>query len=229
VSAYAILDARKATDHSDRETGPPLGDLLRRARSRDSAAWDGLVTRLGKMVLHTACAVGLRPADAADAAQLTWMRLLEHIHDIREPEHLPGWLKITARREALRIATSASRYVLYAEPDTSHRARASLTVTDSYPVEGDYSPAVAGALAQLPPQYEKLLRLLMDDTCPSYAQVAGKLGLPVGSIGPMRMRALTMLRRALGLPDQAGQVIDARGAFERAGCDGGFEPVGSAA
>jgi DNA-directed RNA polymerase specialized sigma24 family protein len=34
----------------------------------------------------------------------------------------------------------------------------------------------------------------MSDTCPSYGEVAKILRLPVGSIGPMRMRALRALR-----------------------------------
>ena len=31
--------------------------------------------------------------------------------------------------------------------------------------------------------------------CPSYTEIAETLNLPIGSIGPMRMRALQMLRR----------------------------------
>ena len=180
------------------------------------------------MVLHTARAAGLQPTDAADAAQLTWLRLLEHMHEIRQPEHLPGWLKVTARREALRVATRGKRHVLYAELDTSHAGGPSPAVADSYPVEGDYSPAVTAALAQLPPRCAKLLRLLMDEDCPSYAEVAGKLGL-LGSIGPMRMRALTMLRQVLGHAGQPDELPSGPGAFRRA-CPGSeTEPLAAAA
>jgi hypothetical protein len=37
-------------------------------------------------------------------------------------------------------------------------------------------------LTRLPPTHQRLIRLLMSDTCPSYLEVAEKLGLPVGSI-----------------------------------------------
>src|ERR1700733_4492489 len=97
--------------------GQPLGELLYRAAEKDWAAWDELVKRFGHLVLHTASSIGLKRSEAADAAQLTWLRLLEHVSEIREPEHLPGWLAVTARREALRIALSSKRYVLCAEPD----------------------------------------------------------------------------------------------------------------
>jgi RNA polymerase sigma factor (sigma-70 family) len=174
-----------------------LGELLDRAGAKDWAAWDELVKRFGHLVLHTASAIGLRRTEAADAAQLTWLRLLEHIREIREPEHLPAWLAVTARREAIRIALAAKRYVLCAEPDMDYGKRRNRAVVDVYSIEGDYSPIVEAALSGLSPRYEKLLRLLMSDNCPSYTEVAERMGIPVGSIGPMRMRALQILRRSL--------------------------------
>jgi RNA polymerase sigma factor (sigma-70 family) len=186
-----------ANGHQDGQRGGPIGDLLRRAAAKDWSAWDELVKRFGQLVLHAASTIGLKPSDAADAAQLTWLRLFEHITEIREPDHLPGWLTVTARRESLRIAMGAKRYVLCAEPDTDYGKGRDCSVTDVYPVEGDYSSALESALAQLPPRYEKLIRILMCDSCPSYAEVAQLMDLPIGSIGPMRMRALHMLRRTL--------------------------------
>ncbi|HEY2579369.1 MAG TPA: sigma-70 family RNA polymerase sigma factor [Streptosporangiaceae bacterium] len=188
-----------ADRQQNRRRGCDLDELLHRAARRDWAAWDELVKRFGRMVLYTAGAVGLNASDSSDAAQLTWLRLHEHIHEIREPEHLPAWLAVTARREALRIAFGAKRYVLCAEPDTVHNTRYRWSTTDVYPVEGDYSPAVEAALSNLPTRYEQLLRLLMCDDCPSYTEVAEKMSIPIGSIGPMRMRALQILRQALEL------------------------------
>ena len=100
----------------------------------------------------------------------------------------------------------AKRYVLCAEPDTDYGSRHGWAVTDSYPVEGDYSPAVEAALGSLPTRYEQLLRLLMSEDCPSYTEVAERMSIPIGSIGPMRMRALQILRRSLDFPGQDPQV-----------------------
>ncbi len=176
-----------------------LAELARHAAKKDWVAWRELVKRFGNLVHHAASMIGLNPADAADVAQLTWIRLYEHLEEIREPEHLPAWLAVTARREALRIAHRSKRYVLCAEPDTDYGIANACAVIDRYPVEGDYSPDVEAALSSLPEQYEQLLRLLMCEDCPRYAEVAERLGIPIGSIGPMRMRALRLLRRALEL------------------------------
>jgi RNA polymerase sigma factor (sigma-70 family) len=187
--------------HRSGHRGHDLGELLRLAAKNDWAAWHEMVNRFGHLVMHTAGTAGLNSSDAADAAQLTWLRLHEHIHEIREPKHLPSWLAVTARREALRIALGAKRYVLCVEPDTDYGTARSSAVTDIYPVEGDYSPAVETALRNLPARYEQLLRLLMSEDCPSYTEVTKEMGIPIGSIGPMRMRALQILRQELEFAD----------------------------
>jgi RNA polymerase sigma factor (sigma-70 family) len=193
-------DYHSGRHRSDRR-GRDLGELLRLAAKNDWAAWHEMVKRFGHLVMHTACSTGLNSSDAADAAQLTWLRLHEHVHEIRQPERLPSWLAVTARREALRIALGARRYVLCAEPDTDYRTDHSWAVTDIYPVEGDYGPVVEATLRNLPARYEQLLRLLMSEDCPSYTEVSKQMGIPIGSIGPMRMRALQILRQELEFAD----------------------------
>jgi RNA polymerase sigma factor (sigma-70 family) len=200
TDAFAEDDA-DGRSHSSRY-GHELAELVRYAAKKDWVAWHELVKRFGYLVLHAASMIGLNSSDAADAAQLTWFRLYEHLEEIREPEHLPAWLAVTARREALRIAYGLKRYVLCAEPDTDYGIHHTCAVTDSYPIEGDYSPDIEAALCSLPPRYEQLLRVLMCEDCPRYTEVAEQLGIPIGSIGPMRMRALRLLRRALEVPDR---------------------------
>jgi DNA-directed RNA polymerase specialized sigma24 family protein len=150
--------------------------------------------RFGRLLLHTARSIGLNDSDAAEVAQLTWVRLWEHGHQIRDPECLPAWLTATARREGLRVALSGKRYMLCADPTTEYGEHVRATVIDVYPVDGEYEPLLEQALTRLPARYQKLIRLLMSDSCPSYTEVARKMDLPIGSIGPMRMRALQMLR-----------------------------------
>ena len=173
----------------------PVRELLDRAAERDWAAWNLLVSRFGRLVLRVGRRIGLSHADAADVAQLTWIRLLEHAHQIREPERLPAWLTSTARREAIRVAVDSKRYVLCADPTAENGAERRGSVHDAYPVDGDYGPELEEALSRLPVRYQQLLRLLTSDDCPSYAEIATRMRIPIGSIGPMRMRALEMLRR----------------------------------
>ena len=49
--------------------------------------------------------------------QNTWLRLLENLTKIDNPEALPGWLATTARREALGILRRRGRTVLTRDED----------------------------------------------------------------------------------------------------------------
>jgi RNA polymerase sigma factor (sigma-70 family) len=169
-----------------------LDALVRRAGSGDQAAWDILVARYSSLVWSVARAHRLAPADAADVAQTTWLRLVEHLGRLREPERLPAWLVTTARRECLRLLQLGRREY----PDT---------VTDNL-VDAQDAPVDAGLLAderdrtlwrcfrRLSEQCQLILRILMATPPPSYADVSAALGIPMGSIGPTRGRCLDRLR-----------------------------------
>src|SRR5262245_3580795 len=85
-----------------RKMGVDLGHLVRAAAQGDEAAWNAIVDRFQGLVWATVRAHRLSPADAADVAQTTWLRLVENLDRIRDPERLGGWLATTARRECLR-------------------------------------------------------------------------------------------------------------------------------
>jgi RNA polymerase sigma factor (sigma-70 family) len=197
VSTISLRKTARPTEgnrhHND--SGHSLEVLLGQALNSDWSAWKELESRYGHLLIHTARGVGLSHSDAADVAQLTWLRLWQHGRQIRDPECLPAWLAATARREALRVALSRKRYLLYADPTAEHSDGHRTAVHDVYAVDGEYEPSTEQALSRLPGRYQKLIRLLMSDSCPSYTEIAETLNLPIGSIGPMRMRALQMLRR----------------------------------
>lgn len=196
ASASVISGHRSHPDGPQALAGQSLEALLQAAcaTDEDPAAWNELNRRFGRLLLYTARKVGLNDSDAAEVVQQTWIRLWERGHQIRDPESLPAWLTATARRESLRVAISGKRYLLCADPATEHGERFPAAATDVYPIDGDYEPLLEQALTRLPPLQQQLIRLLMSDTCPSYGEVAELLRLPVGSIGPMRMRALRALR-----------------------------------
>jgi len=63
-------------------------DLLEAVAAGDQGAWEAIVERFSGLVWATARAHRLSQADAADVAQTTWLRLVEHLDAIREPEAL---------------------------------------------------------------------------------------------------------------------------------------------
>jgi RNA polymerase sigma factor (sigma-70 family) len=183
----------------------PAGELVRKATKGDERAWNELVRRFDTMILRVAQRSGLSAADAADARQATWVQLVRHADQVRDPDRIGGWLGTTARRESLRIATAATRQTVSADP----LAESGWIGTDTDDVEAivvrdQYDPALDRALDRLPVAYREVLELLTSDASPNYATVAKSLNLPQGSIGPMRIRALQMLRRDPGLRKRYG-------------------------
>jgi DNA-directed RNA polymerase specialized sigma24 family protein len=76
-----------------------LPSLVRAAAGGDSHAWKQLVERFADLVWSICRSYRLTDQDAADAVQLTWLHLLEHLDRIRDPQRLAGWLATTCRRE----------------------------------------------------------------------------------------------------------------------------------
>jgi RNA polymerase sigma factor (sigma-70 family) len=171
---------------------PTTTDLLRIAMGGDPAAWEQIVRRYEPAVAAMITTYRLQEADARDATQRTWLRMLECHQQIREPEALGGWLKTTARRECLRILAEQRR--IDPLPEVAEYADTAVDVERSV-VEIDQARHLRGLLATLPTRSFALISSLFQDDPPGYAQLSATTGIPVGSIGPTRARALLKLRR----------------------------------
>lgn len=170
----------------------PTTELLHIAVGGDPAAWEKIVRRFEPAVAAMITTYRLQEADARDATQRTWLRMLENHQQIREPEALGGWLKTTARRECLRILAEQKR--IDPLPEGAECVDTAVDVERSV-VELDQARHLRGLLATLPARSFALISSLFQDDPPGYAQLSAATGVPVGSIGPTRARALRKLRR----------------------------------
>ena len=180
-----------------------LALLVRAAAQGDEKAWEQLVERFTGLLWAVARAHRLPTSDAADVVQATWLRLLEHLDRIREPEHLGAWLATTARRECLRVLRGRETPVATQEEVVADDGADSPERTT---LRHERDALVQRALTSVSPRCSQLLRVLMASPPPSYAEVSAALAMPVGSIGPTRARCLDCLRKAslrLGVEDAA--------------------------
>lgn len=172
-----------------------MADAVRAAAAGDRAAWDALVTGFGRLVWSIAAAHRLGPADSAEVSQTTWLRLVENLDRISQPERLGGWLATTARRESLRLLRLRGREVL-TEDESRLEPDGDAPTPESVALDRDRDHRLWRAFAELPEKCRILLRLVVV-VAPPYAEVAEALDMPVGSIGPTRARCLERLRRLL--------------------------------
>jgi RNA polymerase sigma factor (sigma-70 family) len=180
--------------------GMPLDKLMRAAAAGDQTAWNELVERFQGLVWATARAHRLSHADAADVAQTTWLRLVEHLDRIRDPERLGGWLATTARNESLRLIRLGGRELSSDEADVFESPGGDAPELALLTEERD--TALWRAFRKLSEQCQTLLRLLVSQDEPSYEDVSAALDMPVGAIGPTRMRCLEKLRSFVTLDPQ---------------------------
>ena len=184
---------------ADPSPATAVAALLTAAAGGDERAWDGLVERFGSMIWAVARAHRLGDADAADVAQATWTALIGHLGQIRDPDRIGAWLATTARRESLRLLRHATANLPYGddlpEPEVVDEDPSAGLAT------GERDAALWRSFGRLREGDRALLRLLMADPAPTYEEISAALGIPVGSIGPTRARALTRLRRELGRDD----------------------------
>ena len=88
---------------------PSVTLLVRAAHDRERGAWEELVARYQGLVHAVVGSFRLQEADVADAVQNTWLRALERLDTVRDPQCLGGWLATVARRECLALLARASR------------------------------------------------------------------------------------------------------------------------
>jgi RNA polymerase sigma factor (sigma-70 family) len=165
--------------------------LVRAALGGDQDAWAALVAEFGAVVLGVARANRLSEADVADVAQTTWLRLVEHLGRIEDPERVGGWLATTAWRESARVLRGARLQIV---TDHVPEAPGEDDVTQRLETAERHA-AVRKAFRALRPRDRALLGLLVADPPPSYEQIGAILQMPVGSIGPTRARSLRRLSR----------------------------------
>jgi RNA polymerase sigma factor (sigma-70 family) len=170
--------------------------LVQAAAQGDRSAWDRLVDGYAGLVWATARNYRLSAGDTQDVTQTTWLRLVENVDRLSDPGRVGAWLATTARRECLRVLRQSRRTVLVDEWDDVVDVDPAVP-PDAGLVRLEESDAVHASLEQLAPAAQALVRLLMLDPPPSYAEVSAALGIPVGSIGPTRQRCLRKLRSLL--------------------------------
>lgn len=181
--------------------GRPLSDdsdlvvVVEQARAGESAAWEALVERFSGLVAAIARRCRLNEADVAEVCQTTWLRLVENLDRIEQPERIGAWLATTSRRESLRIAT---RQTVLSSADVVHLlADDEAEPLDAALLHDEQVLDIRMAAERLPERCQRLLGLLMGDDDLPYKEIAEQLSMPIGSIGPTRGRCLDHLRQLL--------------------------------
>lgn len=185
----------------------PMDDaaLVARCVAGDSKAWTVLVKRYQRLVYAIVRRTGLDDHAAADVFQTVFSRLVQHLPRIAEPARLQAWIVTTAKREALLQRKLGQRSVSMTSSTEEAQDGAEWDMADETPIAEQVLDdlqqvnRMRNALEQLDDRSRDLLLMLFrdEDDAVSYEEIARRLGMSVGSIGPTRARCLEKLRRLL--------------------------------
>lgn len=174
--------------------------LIEACRNGNESAWVALVDRYERLVYTVPSRYGLTPSEIDDVYQSVWLSLLRNLEKLREPDRVSAWLVTTARRECWErrrgadyertITTDFDDLIV----DPANEELPPEEVVSAYREHED----LRHAIEKLQDRCRRLLWFLyFDINIPSYADVADKLEMPIGSIGPMRARCLKKLRAVM--------------------------------
>ncbi|MGW4474571.1 RNA polymerase sigma factor [Nonomuraea sp. NPDC004354] len=177
-----------------------LEELVKLARDGNQWAWNSLLCRFLPLVQLIARRHGLQSQDAEDVNQVVWLKLLQHIKSIRNTRSLAGWIATTSRNECVNVIRRSRPLVLF--DDWPSFFDAAHTVSYDWIEEAaahERKRALARALKGLSSRHRQLLNLLVADPPLSYVEIGKRMGMPVGSIGPTRLRVIARLRESMGM------------------------------
>jgi RNA polymerase sigma factor (sigma-70 family) len=160
----------------------------------DDATWQSTVRRYERLLRSSARAVLRSDADVDEAVQRTWVLLLKNAARIQDPAALPGWLATTARREALAIVRAQQRTV--PTDDVADHIAPEDTDMAGGLMRLELRTALLRAVDTLPETQRQVVSAMLRGE-QSYDSLSQELGMPRGSLGPLRGRAIRSLRAQL--------------------------------
>jgi RNA polymerase sigma factor (sigma-70 family) len=136
-----------------------------------------------------------------DVLQDVWLRAFRALGTLQEPAAVGPWLVVMTRRESLRtLQRCVDEFV---SDDHSRFDRPVLTTPETELLARERAAELRAAIAALPTRQRRVIGTMLAVPGASYEEVAHALGLPVGSLGPTRGRALVRLRRDPRLVSEA--------------------------
>jgi RNA polymerase sigma-70 factor (ECF subfamily) len=170
-------------------------ELLASAKKGDQAAFVRLVEQYRRLVLSLAFQMTGSTADMDDLAQETFLRAYRNLGSFRGEASLKTWLvKIVMnlssnyrRSRKTQVGTEAAEALALASPVPGQDRRM---------LSDELRGQVRRAVVELPAHYRSVV-VLRDFQSLRYEEIAGALGIPVGTVMSRLAKARELLRAGL--------------------------------
>jgi RNA polymerase sigma factor (sigma-70 family) len=185
----------------------PLSDaeLFLECKNGSKKAWEALIRRFQRLIYTVPRRAGLSDDQAADVFQIVFTRAFENLNSISQPERIQAWLVTTAKRETLSILRQSRRTIAISDGDDDDDESSVSNIADEGALPDEIveqlqlQHELRAAVEKLDAKSQEFVKLvfLQDEPLP-YGEVAARLGISEGSIGPTRARCIEKLRAIMG-------------------------------
>lgn len=178
-------------------------DLIDACLRGEDEAWKELISRYQGLIYSVPRRMGLSPEDSSDVFQRVCILLYQRLSSVRDPRRLGGWLLTTASREAIRTSRRVRREIPIESGREDVESSVENDLVDPLPLADadreslERAQILRSAIAQLSGRCRTLLEAFLQEDSANYRDIAVRLGIPIGSIGPTRARCFAHLRELL--------------------------------
>lgn len=169
-------------------------DLVNACLTGDETAWASLIQRYQRLIYTIPLRFGMSPSAAEEIFQEVCLVLLQKLHTVRNQSRLSAWIVTVTRRACIQHWRQSAAILTFDEITNQNDDNHSDLEETLLDLERRHT--LQQAIEQLDERCHRLINaLFLTDPPPSYQEIAQDLGVPEGSIGPIRARCLEKLRQ----------------------------------
>lgn len=191
-----ILPATSWLSRGDKVAWENASDsqLIESCLSGQEDAWGALIQRYSRLIYTIPLRFGFSKMVADEIFQETCLILLENLESLHQKDRVRSWLVTVCRRVCIQHLRQKKEMQSLEAMTLDGR----FPPLDSELIKLEQEHVVQEAFTNLPPRCQELLKALFFDTPPAtYEEIAQKLQVATGSIGPTRNRCLEKLEQEL--------------------------------
>jgi RNA polymerase sigma factor (sigma-70 family) len=180
-------DYRKHTD----------SELVALCLRGDPLAWEALIKRYRRLMYSVPVKFGFSITDCNDVFQNVCVKLLEHLHEVRNFRKVASWLVTTSVRQCISLKEAKTRDSgTEEEPEEPEDPTLNL---EELRILAEELQAMRDAIQELPTRCRSLITMMyLDRKEWTYGEIGVELNMSETSIGPTKLRCLDKLRVLLG-------------------------------
>jgi RNA polymerase sigma factor (sigma-70 family) len=189
--------ARKTAPSNELRAAWPDARLVRECVGGSEEAWRALIFKYKNLIFSIPVKYGFSVDESTDIFQAVCLDLLSELPKLRKVKALPKWLmQITAHKCFHRKQQRQRTDIL--DPTSKAFEQSLPSRSEDILREAEDEQNLRQAMAELSPRCRELVQMLFyDEPARPYQEIAGTLGIAVGSIGFIRQRCLERLRKRL--------------------------------